>query len=125
MTALETGRMGEDYAARWLLERGYRLVFRNYHSRYVEIDLIAQKDQVLAFIEVKTRNQDAIAAPCEWVTPAKRRRLIKTALLYLQENPSRLQPRFDVVEIITENRNEFAVFSIHHIENAFWLEGTV
>ncbi len=125
MTALETGRMGEDYAAHWLLEKGYRLVLRNYHSRYGEIDLIAQKGQVLAFVEVKTRRKDAIAAPCEWVTPAKRRRLVKTALLYLQENPSRLQPRFDVVEIIAENRNEFAVSSIHHIENAFWLEGTV
>ena len=125
MTALETGRMGEDYAARWLLERGYRLVFRNYHSRYGEIDLIAQKDQVLAFVEVKTRNQDAIAAPCEWVTPAKRRRLIKTALLYLQENPSRLQPRFDVVEIITENRNEFASFLHTSYRERFWLEGTV
>lgn len=125
MTAAEIGRLGEEYAAEWLTDRGYRLLERNYHSRYGEIDLIVEKGRVLAFVEVKTRRLDAIAAPCEWVTPQKRKRLVNTALQYLQEHPGPLQPRFDVMEIFTENRNEFAVSSIHHIENAFWLEGTV
>lgn len=57
----EKGRLGEEYAARLLEREGYRILSRNFHTRYGEIDLIAQKGEILAFIEVKTRAADSLS----------------------------------------------------------------
>lgn len=116
----ETGRLGEDYAASLLLEKGYRILERNYHSRFGEIDIIAQNSGYLVFVEVKTREAHFSVSPLESVTAAKQKKLWKTALLYLQSHPTPLQPRFDVIGIITEGEG-FTVKSVEHIQNAFSL----
>lgn len=113
-----SGKIGEDCAADLLIGKGYQIVARNYHSRFGEIDIIAQNNSYLVFIEVKTRDENYSVSPLEAVTVAKQKKLYKTALLYLQMYPTKLQPRFDVIGIITKNRN-IAVDSIEHIENAF------
>lgn len=94
------GDRGEQAAASWLLERGYRLLARNYRCRWGEIDIIAAApDRTLCFVEVKTRSAGAIALPRESVTPAKQRRVRLAAGLYLAQKRLDCPCRFDVAEV--------------------------
>lgn len=107
------GNEGERAVACYLEERGWEIVARNYHSRYGEIDLIAKRDQILAFVEVKARGPKMLGSPAEAVTAAKQKKLTQTALLYLQEHGMALQPRFDVAEVY------FPSLQVRYLENAF------
>lgn len=109
------GSDGESAAADFLKKRGYKIIGRNYSCRFGEIDIIAQKGNFIVFVEVKTRKDEHFAAPCEFVTPKKQERVIKTAMLWLQQNDCELQPRFDVVEVLGEGKAR----QIRHIEDAF------
>ena len=113
-----SGRYAEIKASEYLQKKHYRLIDANYSSRFGEIDLIMQKGKYLCFIEVKMRNNNSIATPAEFVDEIKQQKIIKTAELYLQQNPTKLQPRFDVTEVFTENNK---IKSIKHLENAFQL----
>lgn len=93
------GRWGEQAAADFLERQGYTILARNYHTRWGEIDLIAEDGRYLAFVEVKTRSSDRYAAAREAVTPAKQHRLILTAEYWLAEHPTTRQPRLDVIEV--------------------------
>ena len=97
------GSCGEDFAARWLESKGYRVLARNYHTRQGELDIVAEKEGVLAFVEVKTRAKNALISGAEAVTPEKQRRIIAAALAFAEEPDFAacvaLQPRFDVLEI--------------------------
>lgn len=93
------GRAGEEKAARYLRRRGWRIAARNFRTRWGEIDLVAEKGGVRAFVEVKTRADSRFAEAREAVTPAKQRRLIASAEAYLAAHPGELQPRFDVIEV--------------------------
>lgn len=115
----QNGRLGENFAAQWLQNRGYRIVGMNYHTRFGEIDIIAEKGGFIAFVEVKTRSADSPARPMEWVTASKRKKLILSAESYLMDIGSLLQPRFDVIEIITADKTDFQVKDTEHYENAF------
>ncbi|MCB6365479.1 YraN family protein [Intestinibacillus massiliensis] len=95
----ETGRRGEEAAAAYLGRRGYTVLARNFRVREGEIDLVAQRDGVLAFVEVKTRADSRFAEAREFVTPQKQRRLLLAATQYLAAHPCALQPRFDVAEV--------------------------
>ena len=114
------GAFGEQYTVKFLKKCGYKILERNYHSRFGEIDIIASKKDILAFVEVKTRGENSIFAPREAVDYYKRQRCVKTAEFYLVNNPSELQPRFDVSEIvITEIAGKIEVKTHNYIENAF------
>lgn len=115
--AVNTGAMGERCAADFLRRKGYAIVGVNYRCRFGEIDIIAEKDEYIAFVEVKTRSGSSIASPAEFVTPIKAEKVRKTASLYLANNPCDLQPRFDVIEVYTENGK---AVKIRHIKNAFF-----
>ena len=93
----ERGRQGEDCAARFLERKGYRILARNYRTRFGEIDLIAQQGEFLAFVEVKTRTENGWGRPAEAVSAAKQRRILLAAQEYLQLVACEWQPRFDVV----------------------------
>lgn len=116
------GALGEEGVSQWLQRRGFRILCRNYHSRYGEIDIIAADEQYIVFVEVKTRAEDYMVSPLEAVTVKKQRRLILTAQLYLQANPARLQPRFDVAAVITAGNPPY-IKSIEYLENAFGERG--
>lgn len=122
MSTQKTGRLGEKFAARFLSECNYRIDFVNYRNQFGEIDIIARKDQYIVFVEVKTRSLGALSSPAEAVNLKKQERLIKTAVEYLTQNCISLQPRFDVIEIVT-NENTSEVKKLNHIENAFYQEG--
>ena len=110
------GRQGESAAADYLKKKKYRIIGMNYACRYGEIDLIAEDRTFVVFVEVKSRKDARFAEAREFVTEAKQRRLAATASLWLARNPTKKQPRFDVIEVYCANG---AVHSINHIENAF------
>lgn len=119
--ASANGKWGEIYAARMLREKdGYELIACNYRARGGEIDIIAIHKEMLVCVEVKARGKDAIGEPREWVTEGKRRKLIRTAKLFLAQDKRRLQPRFDVVEVWLDDAvTPPKLLKINHIENAF------
>ena len=119
MAELSKGAAGEVLAARFLREKGYDIWTANYRCRFGEIDIIAAKEPYIAFVEVKTRDQNALYAPREAVTAEKRKRIIRTAMLYLQEHPVAYQPRFDVVEITTKPGRPMEIEEIDHLEGAY------
>ena len=118
------GLFGENEAVNFLKKKGLNLLDRNYHSKYGEIDIIANDDKYIIFCEVKTRKDGIFSKPAEAVDEEKQKKILKTASIYLQQHKSlNLQPKFDVIEIIYEDFNgEEKVKSINHIENAFWME---
>ncbi|HEU0026621.1 MAG TPA: YraN family protein [Ktedonobacterales bacterium] len=96
----QTGRRGENIAASWLTSRGYRVVERNWRRPCGELDLIAERDGEVIAIEVKTRRGDAMGAPEEAITPAKRRKLIATLQTYLMERGAEQAAcRIDVIAV--------------------------
>lgn len=120
MTArAELGRCGEDYTARWLEKNGYRIVERNWHSRWGEIDLIAENGEVLAFVEVKTRKAGNIGSPEEAVSAVKQQRILKTAEYYLLLHPTVLQPRFDAAALVVSAEDEPQLAHFRYYESAF------
>lgn len=77
------GNLGEDIAARYLQQHGFSLIQRNYRTKVGEIDIIAQKQGVVYFFEVKVRGPGKLIDPLEAITPAKIRRIRRTAEYYL------------------------------------------
>lgn len=112
----ETGRAGENVTALYLEKHGYTILSRNYRIKGGEIDIIARNDFYIVFTEVKTRKPDSLTSGFEAVNKRKKGLIIKTAADYLMKNPSDLQPRFDVAEVIAENGK---VCRINYIKNAF------
>lgn len=119
MAGVSKGAAGEILAARFLREKGYSILSSNYRCRQGEVDIIAQKSDTIAFVEVKTRSKDSMYSPREAVTIAKQRRLIHTASIYLSKHPSEFQPRFDVIEVVMESPNSMRVVEINHIQGAY------
>ena len=113
----DIGKKGEIAALKFYIQNGYEFAGKNYRSKYGEIDIILKNAEYIVFSEVKTRNAKALVKPSESVDIRKRKRIIKTACEYLAENPTDLQPRFDVTEVIYDADGHFF---INNIENAFW-----
>ena len=113
------GAWGEDCAAAYLRRHGYRILVRNYSCRFGEIDLIAEKDGVLLFVEVKLRTNLQYGAPREYVTVKKQEKLRAAALLYLSGRELDVPARFDVAEVYTDVRHSAGKTRIAYIENAF------
>ncbi|MCD8116154.1 MAG: YraN family protein [Oscillospiraceae bacterium] len=113
------GAFGEDAACRYLRRRGYKIIGRNYACRFGEIDIIAQDRRYIVFAEVKLRRNADFARAMEYVTEDKQRRVIMAAELWLSENPTRRQPRFDVLEVYAPQGTMTEKPEIHHIEDAY------
>lgn len=96
------GNAGEDYVADHLIKQGYSIVKRNYHSRYGEVDIIAADGKYIIFVEVKTRHENPMYRPALAVTKAKQNKIIKTAVVYMTQSKCKLQPRFDVAEVLLQ-----------------------
>lgn len=113
------GQWGEQQAAAYLKRRGYRIVGQNYACRFGEIDVIAADRRYIVFVEVKLRGSDHFAQAREYVGAAKQERVRTAASLWLAENETALQPRFDVIEIYGNETMAPRDLDIRHIENAF------
>ena len=114
-----SGAWGEELAAKFLKRKRYSVTARNYACRFGEIDIIAENREYLVFVEVKLRKDDSHGAAREFVTARKQERLRKTAMLYLCQNPTQKQPRFDVIEIYAPLGVETKKPTIQHWEDAF------
>ena len=114
-----TGAWGESIAAEYLRKKHYRLLASGYRSRFGEIDLIVCDRRFLVFVEVKLRKTSQFAKAMEYVDRRKQDRIRTTAEVYLSQNPTALQPRFDVIEIYAPEGMETARPEIYHMEDAF------
>ena len=113
------GRWGEALAAEFFRKKRYRLVAMNYTCRFGEIDLIVQNRRYIVFVEVKLRKSDSFARAAEYVDHYKQERLRTTASVWLSQNESALQPRFDVLEIYAPEGMETKKPNYNWIEDAF------
>jgi putative endonuclease len=94
-----TGQSGEVLAAAWLTSREYLVLHRNWRHRHWEIDIIASRNNILHFIEVKTRTSLQYGYPEEKVTPKKLKFLIDASAEYLYLNPQWTRVQFDILSI--------------------------
>ena len=113
------GKWGERLVSERLRKQGWKIVETNYRCRVGELDIVAENGNYIAFVEVKLRKSSGYGLPREAVTAEKQRKLRATAELYLQSNPTRLQPRFDVAEVYAPQGMNTPVPEITYIENAF------
>lgn len=119
MNRKQTGNLGEDLAAWFLISKGYDIIGGNYHSRYGEIDLIAEKDQKIVFVEVKTRKNLSFGVPEESFTSKKVQSLVKCAEQYAEENGLVLDDwQIDLVAIELNKNNSLK--RIEHFADALW-----
>ena len=109
----ETGTSYEIKAEEYLMQKGYKILARNYRNRSGEIDIIAKDKEYFCFIEVKYRTSNAFGSPFEAVNARKQQQIRKVAMYYLMKNKlSEWTPcRFDVIGFEGEK--------LTHIENAF------
>ncbi len=114
-----SGAWGEMLAAQYLMKKRYKLVATNFKSRFGEIDLIMETRKYLVFVEVKLRKSNAFAEAYEFVDRRKQDRIRTTAEIYLSQYPTKLQPRFDVVEVYAPNGIQTLNPEIRHMEDAF------
>ena len=113
------GAWGEALAAEYLRKKRYEIVAAGYRSRFGEIDLIARNKKFLVFVEVKLRKSSDFAQAMEYVDRRKQDKIRITASMYLSQNPTSLQPRFDVVEIYAPEGTATRKPQIYHMEDAF------
>ncbi len=107
------GIAGEQLVADYLQQKGFTILERNYYKRFGEIDIIAKKDSVLAFVEVKTRRQSKFPL-CQVVTRAKQSKMVLVAKEYMaKHNYNSVDCRFDVALVVGQP------FELEYIGNAF------
>lgn len=112
----ELGKLGENLAEVYLINKGYNLLRKNYRQSTGEIDLIVRNKDYLVFVEVKTRRSKKYGLALEAVDHRKMEKIINTSLMYLaEEYKTPLQVRYDIIEVYVRNR----FYKINHLENAF------
>jgi len=112
----ELGKLGETLAVEFLQKNGYEILETNWVFQKAEIDIIAQKNTLLAAIEVKTRSSIAFGLPQDFVKPKKIQLLVKAVNEYVISNDLDLEVRFDIIAISKTEKG----FSVEHLENAFF-----
>lgn len=110
------GKIGEDIAAAFLTQKGYKILARNWRRGHEEIDIIAVDNKTLVIVEVKTRKTDAFGDPDLAVTKGKQRSLIRVAEAYIQQENLDIDTRFDIISIVLSKQGK----QIEHIEDAFY-----
>jgi putative endonuclease len=111
------GKQGEDIAASYLSKKGFSIIQRNFRAGYGELDIITMINNILVFVEVKTRLTDEFGLPEEGVTPRKLREVKKTAEYFKSIHPELPdEMRIDVIGMILDN--SFKITYFNHIENA-------
>ena len=108
--------MGEELAVRYLINKKYRILARNWRDRGGELDIVARDGGTLVFVEVKTRTSDTFALPIDSVGFEKQRKLRRLAERYIVRNDfADCEVRFDVISIVTHGAKP----EIEHLESAF------
>ncbi|MFO8000983.1 MAG: YraN family protein [Marinilabilia sp.] len=114
----ELGKKGEDKAAAYLLEKGYRIVARNFRYDRKEVDIIAFDGEELVIVEVRTRESSIHEHPRDTITPAKINALVIAAEAFIEQNDLDCETRFDVICWLPHKNEE--QWRMEHIVNAFY-----
>ena len=112
----ELGKLGEELAVDFLQKNVYDLLEINWVFQKAEIDIIAQKENILAIVEVKTRSTIDFGLPQDFVKPKKIQLLVKAVNEYVISNDLDVEVRFDIIAIHKEGKN----YKIEHIDDAFY-----
>ncbi len=112
----EFGKEGEKIAVNFLLEKGYRILHQNFRYLKAELDIIAEKDDIIAIVEVRARSNDQIINIADTITKKKIKLLVMAADYFVTEMKLDKEVRFDVIAILKNKR----VFKVEHIESAFY-----
>jgi putative endonuclease len=112
----DLGKLGEELAVDFLQKNGYEILETNWVFQKAEIDIIAQKENVLAVVEVKTRSTIDFGLPQDFVKPKKIQLLVKAVNEYVISNDLDVEIRFDIIAISKEGKE----YTIEHIEDAFY-----
>lgn len=110
------GDKGEELAAIYLIEHGYVILEKNWKWERFELDIVAVKDNIILFVEVKTRYSNTYGEPWEAVSKGKRKRICAAADAFIQQFGITEEPRFDIISILKIGSG----VSVQHIEQAFW-----
>ena len=110
------GREGEDLAVKHLIKNDYKLKERNYRYKRGEVDIIAEKNEILCFIEVKLRNSNAFGDPETFVSEKQQELIIATAEHYIMERDWYKDIRFDIIAI----KKKYQELELRHFEDAFY-----
>jgi len=113
----EVGKRGEQVASDYLTEKGYKILKRNWYFRKKEIDIIAEKDDFLVIIEVKSRSVGFHENPRDAVNMKKQRFLIQAANAYMNKFDIELEVKFDIITVVFFNDHEY---KLKHIDDAFY-----
>ena len=112
----ELGKKGEEIAEDFLLSKGYKIRHKNWKWEKYELDIVAEKDNMLVVVEIKTRSSNFFGNPEEFVSDAKIKRTINATHHYIQLYDSKIETRFDIISIL---KTADGKFNIEHIEDAF------
>jgi putative endonuclease len=112
----DLGNLGEELAVEFLQQNGYEIIETNWTFQKAEIDIIAQRENILAIIEVKTRSSLDFGLPQDFVKPKKIQLLVKAVNEYVIAKDLEVEVRFDIIAIHKDARD----FTIEHIEDAFF-----
>lgn len=115
---MKTGKEGEHLALHYLYAQGYEILETNWRFGRAEIDIIARKEEILIFVEVKTRTNEAFGLPEEAVDVRKMRLLTRAAAVYMEKISHEWEVRFDVIAIVMTNGS---AANIEHFQDAFFL----
>jgi putative endonuclease len=111
----ELGKKGEEFAGKYLTSKGYKILETNWRSGHWEIDIIAEKHDLLSIIEVKTRTTNDFGYPEEFIDKRKIKNILKATEIYIQQSDKWHGARFEVIAL-TQNGESF---DIEHFEDAF------
>ena len=109
------GKKGEQAAAEFMKSKGYRIVKRNWTMHRHEIDIIAEDEEYIIFVEVKTRTSRQWGNPEDFIGKTKIRRIVEAADLFLQLSDNEKPARFDIISAVWDGE----MFEIEHIDDAF------
>lgn len=112
----ELGKLGEELAVEFLQKNGYVILETNWTFQKAEIDIIAQKENILAIVEVKTRSSLDFGLPQDFVKPKKIQLLVKAVNEYVISKNLDIQVRFDIIAVHKEGQS----FAIEHLVDAFY-----
>ena len=115
------GDAGENVAAVYLKNNGYNILARNFrYGRNAEVDIIAEIDNAIIFVEVKTRSSNKFGMPAEAVTIQKQQKIFMAATKFIQDNELFDRAcRFDVIEVFASKSEKYIGWRINHIPDAF------
>ncbi|MDR1730008.1 MAG: YraN family protein [Prevotellaceae bacterium] len=112
----DLGRIGEETAVNYLQSKGYIIRHRNWKSGKEELDIVAEKENILVVVEVKTRSSEYFEHPKEAVTNTKIRHIVYATEAYIFTYDLMMETRFDIISVIPDKNGQF---TIEHIEDAF------